>query len=441
MADSFTATLNLTKPEVGASRDSWGSKINADMDALDAIFAAGGSGTSVGLNVGSGKTLNIGASGTITVSASATVNGLVTPTSTTTLTNKTISGSTNSLTNISIEGSTTGTLPYTRGGTGLTATPANGQLLIGNGSGFSLGTITAGTNITITDSAGGITISSSGGGGGGGTVTSVSLSTGSTGLTVSGGTTQTITGSGSFILAGTLGIANGGTGATTAANARTALGLGTLAVQNANTAIITGGQITGITDLAIADGGTGASTAAAALAALGGLPLAGGQMVGNILMATANASPGAGDTDVGACLASNGSQHLSNNGSYVQSVNRNSDGNSVVFHQSGAVVGTISVTGSATAYNTSSDRSKKENFRSFDGLAMVDATMTYLHDWKGQPDEEPSYGVIADEALDVLPRAVSGEPGSMQVDYSKYVPILLNAVKILSGRVSALEAA
>ena len=441
MADSFTATLNLTKPEVGASRDSWGSKINADMDALDAIFAAGGSGTSVGLNVGSGKTLNIGASGTITVSASATVNGLVTPTSTTTLTNKTISGSTNSLTNISIEGSTTGTLPYTRGGTGLTATPANGQLLIGNGSGFSLGTITAGTNITITDSAGGITISSSGGGGGGGTVTSVSLSTGSTGLTVSGGTTQTITGSGSFIMAGTLGIANGGTGATTAAGVRTALSLGTLAVQNSNTAIITGGQITGITDLAIADGGTGASTAAAALAALGGLPLAGGQMVGNILMATANASPGAGDTDVGACLASNGSQHLSNNGSYVQSVNRNSDGNSVVFHQSGAVVGTISVTGSATAYNTSSDRSKKENFRSFDGLAMVDATMTYLHDWKGQPDEEPSYGVIADEALDVLPRAVSGEPGSMQVDYSKYVPILLNAVKILSGRVSALEAA
>lgn len=441
MADSFTATLNLTKPEVGASRDSWGSKINADMDALDAIFAAGGSGTSVGLNVGSGKTLNIGASGTITVSASATVNGLVTPTSTTTLTNKTISGSTNSLTNISIEGSTTGTLPYTRGGTGLTATPANGQLLIGNGSGFSLGTITAGTNISISNSAGGISISSSGGGGGGGTVTSVSLSTGSTGLTVSGGTTQTITGSGSFIMAGTLGIANGGTGATTAAGVRTALSLGTLAVQNSNTAIITGGQITGITDLAIADGGTGASTAAAALAALGGLPLAGGQMVGNILMATANASPGAGDTDVGACLASNGSQHLSNDGSYVQSVNRNSDGNSVVFHQSGAVVGTISVTGSATAYNTSSDRSKKENFRSFDGLAMVDATMTYLHDWKGQPDEEPSYGVIADEALDVLPRAVSGEPGSMQVDYSKYVPILLNAVKILSGRVSALEAA
>ena len=44
------------------------------------------------------------------------------------------------------------------GGTGLTATPANGQLAIGNGSGYTLSTLTAGSNITITNSAGGITI-------------------------------------------------------------------------------------------------------------------------------------------------------------------------------------------------------------------------------------------------------------------------------------------
>jgi hypothetical protein len=49
-------------------------------------------------------------------------------------------------------------------------------------------------------------------GGGAGTVTSVALSTGSTGLTVSGGTSQTITGSGTFALAGTLGAGFGGTG-------------------------------------------------------------------------------------------------------------------------------------------------------------------------------------------------------------------------------------
>lgn len=49
-------------------------------------------------------------------------------------------------------------------------------------------------------------------GGGVGTVTSVALDTAATGLTVSGGTSQTITGSGTFTLGGTLGAGYGGTG-------------------------------------------------------------------------------------------------------------------------------------------------------------------------------------------------------------------------------------
>jgi len=44
--------------------------------------------------------------------------------------------------------------------------------------------------------------------------------------------------------------------------ARTSLGLGTIATQDASNVTITGGSVTGITDLAVADGGTGASTAA-----------------------------------------------------------------------------------------------------------------------------------------------------------------------------------
>jgi len=44
------------------------------------------------------------------------------------------------------------------------------------------------------------------------------------------------------------------------ATARTSLGLGTIATQDANNVTISGGSITGITDLAVADGGTGAST-------------------------------------------------------------------------------------------------------------------------------------------------------------------------------------
>lgn len=64
-------------------------------------------------------------------------------------------------------------------------------------------------------------------------------------------------------------VANGGTGAANATSARSNLGLGSMAVQAANAVAITGGSITGITDLAIADGGTGASSASAARSNLG----------------------------------------------------------------------------------------------------------------------------------------------------------------------------
>lgn len=119
-----------------------------------------------------------------------------------------------------------------------------------------------------------------------GTVTSVNATGGTTGLTLAGGP---ITVNGTFTLDGVLNPTHGGTGASeligymfgngpNPASASMQIpytdvnGLGSMATQSSSAVAITGGAISGITDLAVADGGTGASTASAALTNLGAYP-------------------------------------------------------------------------------------------------------------------------------------------------------------------------
>jgi hypothetical protein len=117
-------------------------------------------------------------------------------------------GANNALYSTGASALTAGTLPPAAGGTGATATPTNGQLLIGNGTNYSVATLGSGTGISTTTGSGTLTINNTG-------VTS--FSAGTTGLTPSTGTTGDVT------LAGTLAIANGGTGQTTANTAFNAL--------------------------------------------------------------------------------------------------------------------------------------------------------------------------------------------------------------------------
>jgi hypothetical protein len=59
-------------------------------------------------------------------------------------------------------GDISGVLPVANGGTNVATVPTNGQLLIGNGSGYTLASLTAGSNITITPGAGTISIAATG---------------------------------------------------------------------------------------------------------------------------------------------------------------------------------------------------------------------------------------------------------------------------------------
>lgn len=103
----------------------------------------------------------------------------------------------------------------------------------------------------------------------GGTMAGVAISGGSIDGTPIGSTSKA---AGKFTSVQTdvpLAVAYGGTGASTASAARTALGCGTMAVQNYDSVSITGGSISGITPLPLASGGTGSSTASGARTALG----------------------------------------------------------------------------------------------------------------------------------------------------------------------------
>ena len=146
----------------------------------------------------------------------------------------------------------------------------------------------------------------------------------------------------------------------------------------------------------------------------------------------------------------------------------------ISFHDSGGEIGSITLDGNATAFNTSSDYRLKTDLKDIpDATAIINQLKIYDFAWTKNTSKRLT-GVLAHEAQAIVPYAVNGEKDAMvdrivteaqkeikddqgniiqakvdevtesivspqAVDYSKFVPLLIQSIQELSAKVTALE--
>jgi len=131
-----------------------------------------------------------------------------------------------------------------------------------------------------------------------------------------------------------------------------------------------------------------------------------------------------------------------NAGGYTAIVLRRTASNGALTeHYNGSTyAGGISISGASSSYGTSSDYRLKEDLKPIKGLKKLSKINVYDFKWK--ESNERMDGVIAHELQEVLPYAVTGIKDGEQiqsVDYSKIVPVLIQAIKELKAELDTIK--